>query len=333
MTLNQEISMNRRIFLLMTCALVAWGSCLTSRADELSVTIAKDAKFLVRLDVQAFRATALGGKLVEIARKKARQELRQPDGDNDGEDLEKLIKTIGFDPLEEVETILVSGSQFDRPEKSVVVSVRLGKTTGNLEGLILGLPGYTAQQYGKHTIHSATPENDLNVFGAIHTDGKGAKTVLLATDREAVTRQLDALDGKSAADGSFKTIKLATDGKPILAVEVFDIPTELIGEGPQSGVAKILRAISLRISESKENLDIGMRLIAETEQQAEQLRQMVQGLIAFIGFAQSQDPKDKDLEKVRKLAEGLTAARDGSSMKISLSVPFEELTKLIDTID
>jgi hypothetical protein len=88
--------------------------------------------------------------------------------------------------------------------------------------------------------------------------------------------------------------------------------------------------LSLRISESKGNLDIGLSLTAGAEQQAEQLRQMAQGLIAMLDFAQSANPDDEDLKKVQRLAHDIKAARDGSSLKISLSVPAEELTKFIE---
>ena len=322
--------MKRWIFVLMAFAMAAGSFGPASRADELSVSVAGDTKFLVQLDIQAFRETALGGKLFEIAKNKAKLELSEGSGDGKGADLEKIHEMIGFDPFQEIEAILVSGSHYDRPEQSVVVSIRMRKTTGNLEGLILGLPEYAAQDYGKYTIHSASPDKDHRVFGSVHTDGKGNKTVLLATQRDAVTHRLDSLDGKPTVDSSFKTVKLATEGKQILALEVLDIPTDLIGDGPQSGVAKILRAVSLRIGESKGNVTIGIWLTAGTEQQAEQLRQMAQGLTAMIGFLQSADPKDEDLKVFQKFVQNITATRDGLTLKVSLGVSAEELNKIID---
>jgi len=322
--------MKRWIFVLAAFALAAVGFGPACRADELTVSVPQDTKFVVQLDFQAFRATALGGKLFEIARKEAVHELSAGAGPGKGPNLEKIHEILGFDPFAEIQSIVVSGSNYDRPEQSLVVTIRMRKSTGNLEGLLLGLPGYEAQEYGKYTIHSAAPENDVHVFGSIHTDGKGDKTILLAAQSEAVTQLLDSLDGKPAADGSFKTIKLASEGKPILALDVLKIPTEMIGDGPQAGVVKVVRAVSLRISESKGDVNIVVSLAAGSEQKAEQLRQMAQGLIAMIDIAQSADPEDEDLKTFQKFAHDIKAARDGLSMKVSLSVSAETLNEIID---
>jgi hypothetical protein len=320
------------IFAVATFVLAAGGLNSPSNADDVTVSVPGNTKFVLQLDLQAFRATAFGGKLLEVARKKAMKELSE-EGNEGGKappNFDKIQEMLGFDPFGEIQGIIVSASDYERPEKSLVVSVRMRKTTGNLEGLILGLPGYEATDYGKYRIHSAAPEKDMHVFGTIHTDGKGDKTVLLSSQREAVTRLLDHLDGKPAGDASFKKIKLGAEGKPLLALEILELPTDVIGDGPHANVARLLHGLSLRISESKGNLDIGLSLTAGAEQQAEQLRQMAQGLIAMLDFAQSANPDDEDLKKVQRLAHDIKAARDGSSLKISLSVPAEELTKFIE---
>ena len=325
--------MNRWIFVFTAFAGLAAGMRPGIGADESSINVPNDTKYLLQLDLQGLRETSLGGKLLEIAKEKAKEELSDESGKGKGPDLSKIRDMIGFDPFEEIKTIRISGSHYDTPEKSVIVSVRLGKTSGNLEGLILGLPGYSSEEYGRYTIHSATGDENQRAFGAIHTDLLGDKTVLLASQRGDLTRQLDVLDGKPLEHQTFKTVKIASDGKTILSLEVFDIPTELIGDGPQSGVAKIVRAVSVRVGELKEKLDIQLWLTTATEQQAEQLRQMAQGLIALIGFAQSADPDDEDLKQFQKYLQEIKTVRDGLSLKVSLNMAVKELNELIDSLD
>lgn len=323
--------MKRWIFVLTAFLMAAAGFGPAAGADELTVSVPQTTKFVLRLDIQAFRATALGGKLVEIARKEVEHELSDGATPGRGPNLEKIIlEMLGFDPFAEIQSIVVSGSDYDRPEQSIVVSIRMKKSTGNLEGLILGLPGYKAEDYGKFTIYSATPENDVRVFGSIHTDTKGDKTILLAAQREAVVHLLDSLDGKPAGDGSVKTIKLESEGKPILTLDVLKVPTDMKLDGPLAGAVKVIRVVSLRISESKGDVNIGVSLVAGTEQKAEQLRQMAQGLIAMIDLEQSANPDDEDLKTFQKFAHNIKAARDGLSMKVSLSVSAEELNEIID---
>jgi hypothetical protein len=302
----------------------------SSRAGETVVTVPADAKFVVQFDIQACRGTSLGAKLIEFAKKQAEKGLADDGLKGKDAGLEKLHEVIGFDPLQEIKAVLISGSDFEHPEKSVVMSVKMGKTTGNLEGLLLGLPGYAAQEHSKYTIHSVAPDDNLHVYGAIHTDGKGDKTILFATQRETVCQRLDTLDGKASTGSELKNLILPTEGTPFLTVDVLEIPAELIGKGPQSGVAKIVQSLGVRLSEAQENLNIAIWLNAGTEQQSEQLRQMAQGLIALLSFAQSMDPDDEDLQKFQKMAKDIQVARDGLTVKITLNVPSEQLNELIN---
>jgi hypothetical protein len=206
----------------------------------------------------------------------------------------------------------------------------LRKTSGNLEGLLLALPGYTVEEHGRFQIHAASPEPDMQVFGAIHTDDDGNKTVLLSAKRDAVVNLLDHLDGKSGTGDMFKQVELGDSGQSLLALEVLELPKEITKEGPPANVAKILRALSLRVNESEGDFDVGVSLTAGTEKQAEQLRQMAEGLVALIEVAQSADPEDEDLKKFQRLIHDVKAAQDGSSLRINLSVKTDELTSLIE---
>jgi hypothetical protein len=57
---------------------------------------------------------------------------------------------------------------------------------------------------------------------------------------------------------------------------------------------------------------------------------MAQGLIAMMDLAQSSDPDDEDLKRIKELAQEMKADRDGSSVEVSVNVPANEVTKLIE---
>jgi hypothetical protein len=261
-----------------------------------------------------------------MAKEQAMKEL----GGKEGPTFEKIKEMLGFDPFQEIHGITVSASDYENPERSLVATIRLQKTTGNLEGLLLGLPGYEAKEYGNHQMYSVAPDGDMRVFGAVHTGAQGDKTIVLSVKNEAVTNLLDQLDGKPASGSAFKKITLA-DGKPLVSVDVLELPKEVLGEdGPHANVVKLLRKISFQISESGENLDVGVSLTTDTEKQAEQLRQMAQGLIAALDIAQSIDPDEEELKRIRQIAHDLKASRDGSTARINVSVSGKELMKLIE---
>jgi hypothetical protein len=295
-----------------------------SRAEEISVPA--DTKFVVHLNLHAIHGTAIGGKLIEMAKQRAMKEL----GGQEGPSFEKIKEMLGFDPFQEIHGITVSASDYESPEQSLVAAIRLQKTTGNLEGLLLGLPGYEAKEYGKHQMYSVAPDRDMRVFGAVHTGAQGNKTIVLSVKQEAVSNLLDQLDGKPTSGSEFKKISLA-DSKALVSLDVFELPKEVLGEdGPHANVVKLLRKISFQISESGENLNVGVALTTDTEKQAEQLRQMAQGLIAALDIAQSIDPDEEELKKIRQIARDFKATRDGATARINVSIASKELMKLIE---
>jgi hypothetical protein len=318
--------MRKWISVLATMAIVWVSLCTVTRSADVA-GLPADTKFVVRLDLRALNRSAIGGKLIEMAKKEAMKEL----GGKEGPSLEKINEMLGFDPFQEVGEIRVSAADYEHPERSLVASIRLQKTTGNLEGLLLGLPGYEAKDYGKHQLYSVAPDGDMRVYGAIHTDSQGDKTIVVSAKSEAVTELLDRMDGKSPSDKAPATVAARGDGTPLVIVDVFELPKEILDEdGPPANVIKLLRSISVQISEAGENLDVGVSLTTDTEKQAEQLRQMAQGLIAALDLAQSIDPQEEELKAIRQIAREIKATRDGSTAKINVSVSAAELMKIIE---
>ena len=70
---------------------------------------------------------------------------------------EKIKEVLGMDPFEEIQGVVICASEYENPEKSLLGMIRLKKTTGNIEELPLGIPGYEKSQYRKYAIHSASP--------------------------------------------------------------------------------------------------------------------------------------------------------------------------------
>ena len=195
---------------------------------------------------------------------------------------------------------------------------------------MLGLPGYEADEYRKHQVHSASPDKNLRVFASIHTDGDGNKTLVVAPLRASMENLLDQLDGKSSDGIQLRGVTRFSPGDALLNLKVLKIPTEQLGEGPQANIAKIIEDLSLRVSEGKESLNVEMLLNTKKEEQAEQLRQMAQGLVAMVDFAKSADPDDADLRKFAEFAKDMKASRDGTEVKVGIHVPTKEIVRLIE---
>lgn len=310
-------------------ALGGWLNAATAKEGQ-EFRVPADTKFVLRLDLQAFRQTAFGERLFEMIRRKAVAELSKHAKGDKTDILEKVNEMLGFDPFEEIRGITIAASDYKQPEKSLVAMIQMGESTGNLEGLLLGLPGYSTEEYGKHQIYSATPDKHQTIFGSIFTDKSGQKTVMLATRREAVVGLLDQLDDRVRDQGDYQTVTVDTEGSEILYLRILQLPAEMLDEGPPANVAKIVEGVTLRVGDAEGDLKAHMSLTAKTESQADQLRQMTQGLIAMLDLAQTADPDDEDLRKIKRFVNELTSDREGREVDVRLTVSSEELAKVLE---
>lgn len=296
-------------------------------SSTMPVNIPADSKFALQVDLHAIKHTKLGSMLFELAKKKAIEEINK-EGDGQA-GLAKLQEMLGMDPFEEIQSITLSSSEYESPEKSMLAIIQFKSTTGNLEGMVLGLPDYEVSEYKSHQIHSASQDKHTRVYGAIHGQADQARTLVVTPSKNGVQAVLDTLDGESGGIASGKTIELAGESSSLVRLRVFDIPKDKIGEGPQANIAKIVKTFMLDMQDAGEDIKITVKMTTETDKQAEQLRQMAQGLIAMIDFAQSMDSEDVELQKFRELLVGVEATREGSEVHVGLTIKSEKIAQAL----
>lgn len=325
---------------LVALAAVVGSAARQARAEGLTFGLPDDVKFVVRVDIPAIRESAVAGKMFADAKEQLLVKIAEKH-DANGLSANKIIEALGFDPFEEVQSVVLAGSDFESPEHGLVGGVQLRQTSGNLEGLMLALPGYKSEQYAGTQIHSATPDEGHEVFGAIHTGGDGNRTVFVAAQRAAIERMLDSVSDKAASGkgggGKGKSVTLGDDspgdgGRALVEVNFFELPAELTEEeGPPANLARIVKSINARIAESNDKVHFAVTVATEDEKQAEQLEQMAKGLKAMLDLAAGQHGgDDEDLKKFQALAADLVVKQNGAALELSLSMPAEEVRALID---
>lgn len=280
-------------------------------APKMPTNVPVNSKFCIQIDLKAIKQTKLGAMLFSLAKQKAIEELGKEGGDEAG--LAKLQEMLGMDPFEEIQSITLSSAEFEDPEKSMLAMVQLKKTAGNLEGLALGLPEYQSSEYKETQIHSAAPDKKMRVYGAIHGKEDQNRTIVLSPNKSSIETALDALNSNSGKTAD-------EDKSPLVRLQLFEIPQDKIGEGPQANIAKIVKTMLLEVEDADEDIAFTAKMSTDTEKQAEQVRQMAQGVIAMIDFAQSMDAEDEDLKKIREMLVGLKATREGSDVQVGLTL-------------
>lgn len=298
-----------------------------SSVSQAQIAVPDDAQFVMQLDLQAIQKTSIGKMLIAAGKEAAVKEFGKLEG-GDSDPMVKVQEILGMDPLKEVQRVVVTATDFEHPETSMTLWLHLGKTTGNIEGLLLGLPNYEVESYGSHQIHSAQPE-DARIYGAIHRDKNKNHMVVISPNRDTLEHQLDLLDDRKSTRDGFKVLELPSKSSTLFSVQVLKFPLEEMGEGPHTNVAKRLKSLALAIDGSDDDIDLRLDLETETDKQAEQIRQMVQGLIAMVEFAQSMDVDDEELRKAVQYFKGAKSTVDGSTVKLQMRLPADAIEAAI----
>lgn len=294
-------------------ARVLIGACLTCfvcvQANAQSeISVPDGTKFVVKLDLAAFAETETGGKILEMTQAMAQSELG-----NDEDVMKKIVETVGFNPFEEVKALTVMGQDYEHPEHGMRMMLQLGKTAGNLEGLALTLPNYSAEEAGDYTIHSAH-EDEMAGFATIHTGKSGNKTVMLATSKEELMEML-------AGAESSRQVSWSVPKGTFAQVHVLEMPGELVKNGPQANIAKLVSDLSLTVGEAGEDIEVSLSLTAANEKKAEQLHQLAQGAKAMISLFQDEVKGDKEAEMAMEILKGVAIEREGSTLSLQVEVP------------
>ena len=190
--------------ILTACSLWLAVSTLLACTPLTSATHAQgmsdDTKFALQIDLSQFRETTIGSKLVDYTHRLASEQIDE----EEGELMAKLEESLGFNPFDEVRTLTILGNSYESPDENpenLRAIVRLGKTTGNLEGLMLAVPGYDSEEVDGVEIHSINMD-DVSLFVAIHEDRRDNKTLVACTSQAQVLHVLETLDCRQITEGN-----------------------------------------------------------------------------------------------------------------------------------
>ncbi|MEM8735264.1 MAG: hypothetical protein AAGG44_13620, partial [Planctomycetota bacterium] len=276
-----------------------------------STTIAdddSDAKFVVQLDLRAFRKTEIGSALLKNVERMAAEEIG-----SEGDDvLAKVEEAVGFDPLEEIQSIVIHGNDFESPEENLDVMIELGDTSGNLEGLVLAAPGYEAEEHDDYTIHRVS-EGDMEAFATILTNSKGDKCVV------ATTKKSRLIDWAESMDGSLTGKRLPSG--VFAHVELLQFPKEAYEQDQAANVVRMIKRLYVDVGQQDDELKVDLVLSAQQEKQAEQIKQLADGAKAFVGLFKNEIGDDEDAKMIMSLLERLTVERDDNKVKVHFAVP------------
>ena len=270
--------------------------------------ISNDAKFVVHLDLDAFRASKIGITLLEKIRK-----------DEGGEKLNALAELIGFDPLSAIHGATMFGN--GEEDNGILVVKHKADNTKLLAFMKLD-EYYRKTEHGKHEIHGAGDRGDGKRG---YVSFVNATTAVLAASRELAAKGIDLVNGKGAAVKQIPTSLVSADKKAKNAFLVAYANVEDLKEHiDNETVNQMAKRVAFVMGESDEKFILSISVDALDADAAENMENMVNGLIGFARLNQDENPEVKDILK------GLKVTRNEENVSVHFSVGVNKLFELID---
>ncbi len=293
----------------LACSLLLPVTSLRADSDS-EVQANNRPNVQLKLDLQEFQQTKVGELVARFAREKAEEAIGEATNGEGG--WKNIVDAAGFDPLEEIESITVVGDDIEDIKEDVLVVVQMKSTTGNLEGLVLGAPNYSSTEYKGQTVHRAVLGEGKQVSATILD--KPSKRIILSTNQDRLEAFIDA------ADDSESSQLASEEGDAFLQVVLNELPEKMLEEGPPANVAKLVQKISFSAREENDGMTLKLSLGMHDEKQAEQVRQMVEGLRAMADLFKN-EIEDEHAQHAAELIKTLEIEKNDESVSTSILLP------------
>jgi hypoxanthine-guanine phosphoribosyltransferase len=282
--------MKKLLMVIVTSVLVVEGPLL---AGPLVMSqVSGSANWVVHANQQQFKKTQIGQLI--------RKEMVTLGIE---ENLTYFATVFSFHPLDDVRDVTVYGNGKDREKAVVLIDGFFDKE--KILSLLRMNPEYKEAKYGNIVLHQWIDENqqDSNdvasqmMYGCFYRDD----LIVMGAGMDAVKLAVDVLNGsaKNAAGNIFNQPALDTKGVFIQAVG--KQIGELVGQDPDAAAFRQTNQLGLAIGEVEGKFYIDWSLAAKSEEAANAITQMLEGILAFISLPNEEQPILAELAKKIKI--------------------------------
>jgi hypothetical protein len=212
------------------------------------------------------------------------------------EGLTNFATIFSFHPLDDVRDVTIYGTGKDREKAVVLIDGFFDKE--RILSLLRMNPRYQEIKYSDITLHQWLDENQKDpnqlMYGCFYRDD----LIVISAGLDAVKQEVDVLKGsaKNAANGLFNKTALNMEGAFFQAAGK-RIGEMVEGEDPQAAALKQSDQLGLAIGENQGKFFINLNLIAKSEEAAQAITKMLDGIIAFVSLPNEQQPLLPELAK------------------------------------
>lgn len=218
------------------------------------------------------------------------------------ENLSNFAMIFSFHPLDDVRDVTIYGTGKDREKAVVLIDGFFDKE--RILTILRMNPQYKEITYGDIVLHEWFDENQKDpnqmMYGSFYKDD----LIVMGAGLEAVKLAVDVLKGsaENAAGGIFNQAALNAKGA------FFQAAGKRVGEmveqdqDPQAAVLKETDQLGLAIGEIEGKFYIDLGLTAKSEEAAQAITNILDGIIAFVSLPNEDQPKLAELAKKVKVS-------------------------------
>jgi hypothetical protein len=273
--------------------------------------VAADAKWVIHLDFDAFRKTAVGQHLTK--------NFLQPKLENN-EQIKKLNLSIN---LQNISGLTAYGPAFEKNGEGVLVLSTSADVKKDLDTLV-GMAALSENEQKDVVMLQEKPFALYSFKDQVFLAPGVGNLVLIAKSRELLEHGREVALGKKeslANAKSFEAYPAVANAPFFMAMaEGFN---DFAGIPPQAQVLRETRGGRLALGEKDENLALNLVFKAKDDAASTKIQQVLQGIVALISLSQP----DK---AITELASGSKIASTGSNVSIDLSFPAAKAIKTFD---
>jgi hypothetical protein len=279
--------MKKLLMVIVTSVLVVGGPVLAGPLDIEQVS--GSANWAVHANQQQFKKTLIS-------------QLIRTEMVNLGleENLTNFATIFSFHPLDDVRDVTVYGTGNDREKVVVLVDGFFDKE--KILSILRVNPEYKVIKHGNIVLHQWIDEdqkdpNNKMMYGCFYRDD----LIVMGAGLEAVKLEVDILNGsaKNAAGNIFKQPTLDAKGAFLQAAGIH--VGEMLGQDPDAAAFRQTDLLGLAIGEVEGKFYIDLRLTAKSEEMAQAITQMLEGILAFVSLPNEEQPKLAELAKKIKI--------------------------------
>ena len=271
-----------------------------------------DSRWVLHVDLDAFKGTTLGKHVLNEIDAKAKKQLQAFEGIF-GINLENgLHGATAFGNGEKDKGVLLIHADADK-EKLLNFAILNDK--------------YEKSTHGKHEIHSLPDDKKPGKrnFFCFYNNG----TVVAGPGADLVTRSVDVLDGEASSLTLNEDLRALGKFVPTpVALGYGDFSTLLKhNKDPKAEILKKVSSIGLAIGEQDGVFKSATGLAASDEESATQVENLIRGIVALGALTGAENPE------VAKLANAVKVKREANFVTLRFEMNSQELIALLETLD